>query len=29
MVMVREPDGWKTVHVHFSEASKDPRPGGV
>ena len=29
MVMVRDDGDWKTVHVHFSEASPGPRPGGV
>ena len=29
MVMVREGGDWKTIHVHFSEASPGPRPGGV
>ena len=29
MVLVKEPGGWKTMHVHFSEASAGPRPGGV
>jgi hypothetical protein len=29
MVLVKEHGAWKTVHVHFSEASAGPRPGGV
>ena len=29
MVFHREPDGWRVVHVHFSEHSTDPRPGGI
>ena len=29
MVMLRQDGDWKTVHVHFSEASPSPRPGGV
>ena len=29
MVMVREGGDWKTIHVHFSEASPGPRPGGI
>jgi hypothetical protein len=29
MVMLKEPGGWKTVHVHFSEAAAGPRPGNV
>jgi hypothetical protein len=29
MVMLRDGGDWKTVHVHFSEASAGPRPGGV
>jgi len=29
MVMVREDSDWKTIHVHFSEASPGARPGGV
>ena len=29
VVMVKEADGWKTVHVHFSQASPESRPGGV
>jgi len=29
MVMVKDDGDWKAVHVHFSEASPGPRPGGV
>ena len=29
MVMLKESGGWKTVHVHFSEAAMGPRPGNV
>jgi ketosteroid isomerase-like protein len=29
MVMVKESGGWKTVHAHFSPASREPRPGDV
>jgi len=29
MVMLRQDGDWKTVHVHFSEASPSTRPGGV
>jgi hypothetical protein len=29
MVMVKESGGWKTVHAHFSQASREPRPGDV
>ena len=29
MVMVRDDGDWKTVHVHFSEASSGARPGGI
>ena len=29
MAMLKEPDGWKTVHVHFSQAATGPRPGNV
>ena len=29
VVMVKEAGGWKTVHVHFSQASPESRPGGV
>jgi ketosteroid isomerase-like protein len=29
MVLLRRPGGWKIAHVHFSEASVEPRPGGV
>jgi SnoaL-like domain len=29
MVMVREGGDWKTIHVHFSEASPGARPGGI
>jgi len=29
MVMVKEPGGWKTVHAHFSQASREPRPGDI
>jgi hypothetical protein len=29
MVMVKEGGDWKTIHVHFSEASPGPRPGGI
>ena len=29
MVFQREAEGWRVVHVHFSEASADERPGGV
>jgi len=29
MVMVKEPSGWKIVHVHFSEANAGPRPGTI
>ncbi len=28
-IFVREPEGWRCVHVHFSRASTDPRPGGI
>jgi len=29
MVFRKEADEWRCVHVHFSEGSKDERPGGV
>ena len=29
MVMTREGGDWKTIHVHFSEASPGARPGGI
>ena len=29
MVMLREDGDWKAAHAHFSEASPDPRPGGI
>ena len=29
MVFRKEAAGWRVVHVHFSEASADERPGGV
>ena len=29
MVMLKESGGWKTRHVHFSEAASGPRPGNV
>jgi ketosteroid isomerase-like protein len=29
MVMLREPEGWKTVHAHFSKASAGRRPGNI
>jgi len=29
MVMVKEPGGWKTVHAHFSQTSREPRPGDI
>jgi ketosteroid isomerase-like protein len=29
MVMVKESGRWKTVHVHFSEASAGSRPGNI
>jgi ketosteroid isomerase-like protein len=29
MVMLKESGGWRTVHVHFSEANAGPRPGGI
>ena len=29
MVMAKEDGAWKTVHVHFSMASQEPRPGGI
>ena len=29
MVMVRRGAGWKIAHVHFSETSQEPRPGGI
>jgi len=29
MVFRREDGVWRVVHVHFSEASTDPRPGGI
>ena len=29
MVMTKDDGDWKTVHVHFSEASPGARPGGV
>jgi ketosteroid isomerase-like protein len=28
-ILLRQPDGWHTVHVHFSVGSSDPRPGGI
>lgn len=28
-ILIRRPDGWRTVHVHFSAASLLPRPGGI
>ena len=29
MTFRKEPEGWRTVHVHFSPASTDARPGGI
>jgi ketosteroid isomerase-like protein len=29
LVFRREPEGWRVVHAHFSEATNTPRPGGV
>ena len=29
MVFRKEADGWRVIHVHFSEASEGARPGGV
>jgi ketosteroid isomerase-like protein len=29
MVLRKENDDWRVVHVHFSEASSEARPGGV
>ena len=29
MAMLKKPDGWKTVHVHFSQAATGQRPGSV
>jgi len=29
MVFRREDGKWRVVHVHFSEASVEPRPGGI
>jgi ketosteroid isomerase-like protein len=29
MVFRKEDGDWRVVHVHFSEASTAPRPGGV
>jgi hypothetical protein len=29
MVFRKEGGDWRVVHAHFSEASSDPRPGGV
>ena len=29
MGMLKKPGGWKTVHVHFSEANPGPRPGTI
>lgn len=29
MELAKEQGDWKTVHVHFSEASSGPRPGGI
>ena len=29
MVMERRAGGWKITHVHFSEATQEPRPGGI
>ncbi len=29
MVFAREDGDWRVVHTHFSEASTDPRPGGI
>jgi ketosteroid isomerase-like protein len=29
MVFRREDDDWRVAHVHFSQASDGPRPGGV
>ena len=29
MVFRKEQDDWRVVHVHFSTASEDPRPGGI
>jgi len=28
-ILVRRADGWRTVHVHFSTASNQARPGGI
>jgi len=29
MVLRKESGDWRVVHVHFSEASESPRPGGI
>lgn len=29
MVLMRRAGDWKIVHVHFSEMSQEPRPGGI
>jgi hypothetical protein len=29
MVLLREDGDWRTAHAHFSEASAEPRPGGI
>ena len=29
MVFRKQNGGWRVVHVHFSEASSEPRPGGI
>jgi ketosteroid isomerase-like protein len=29
MVFRKEAGDWRVVHVHFSEASTTPRPGGI
>ncbi len=28
-IFVREPEGWRTVHSHFSRGTFEPRPGGI
>jgi ketosteroid isomerase-like protein len=29
MIFRRENGEWRVVHVHFSEGSVEPRPGGI
>ena len=29
MVFQKDADGWHVLHVHFSEANPNPRPGGI